>query len=100
MPIVQPQWFEGLALVPFQINAHYIDADPSSRHMGETREQRIREFHEENDESVVGLREGGWLRVEGDSVRLEGGASARLFRKGKDPVEVSPGSAIDPLLAG
>jgi len=100
MPIVQPQWFEGLALVPFQINAHYMDADPSSRHMGETREQRIREFHEENDESVVGLREGGWLRVEGDSVRLEGAAPARLFRKGKDPVEVSPGSAIDPLIAG
>jgi dipeptidase E len=100
MPIIQPQWFEGLSLVPFQINAHYMDADPASRHMGETREQRIKEFHEENNEAVVGLREGGWLLVEGDSVRLEGGAPARLFRKGKEPVEVSPGSAIDPLLAG
>lgn len=99
MPIVQPQWFEGLSLVPFQINAHYMDADPASRHMGETREQRILEFHEENDEPVVGLREGGWLRVEGDAVRLEGGVPARLFRKGRQPVEVSPGSAIDHLLA-
>ena len=99
MPIVQPQWFEGLSLLPFQINAHYLDADPSSRHMGETREQRLREFHEENDEAVVGLREGGWLAVHGDSVRLEG-APARLFVKGKEPVEVQPGSALDPLLRG
>ena len=99
MPIIQPQWFEGLSLVPFQINAHYLDADPGSRHMGETREQRINEFHEENDEAVVGLREGGWLHVVGSSVRLEGGAPARLFRKGMQPVEVSPGSAIDPLLS-
>jgi len=97
MPIVQPQWFEGLSLVPFQINAHYLDADPTSRHMGETREQRLREFHEENDEAVVGLREGGWLSVAGDAVRLEG-APARLFRKGRDPLDVAPGSAIDPLL--
>ena len=100
MPIVEPPSFDALALVPFNLNPHYLDPDPSSTHMGETREQRIREFHEENDESVVGLREGGWLRVEGDSVRLEGAAPARLFRKGKDPVEVSPGSAIDPLIAG
>jgi len=99
MPIVQPQWFEGLSLLPFQINAHYLDTDPSSRHMGETREQRLREFHEENDEAVVGLREGGWLAVHGDSVRLEG-APARLFVKGKEPVEVQPGSALDPLLRG
>jgi len=98
MPIVQPQWFEGLSLVPFQINAHYMDADPSSRHMGETREQRLREFHEENEEPIVGLREGGWLAVSDESVRLEG-APARLFRKGREPVEVAPGSAIDPLLA-
>ena len=98
MPIVQPQWFEGLGLVPFQINAHYIDPDPASPHMGETREQRIREFHEENDETVVGLREGSWLGVEGDTVRLGGGAPARLFRRGRDPLEVAPGSALDPLL--
>jgi dipeptidase E len=98
MPIVQPQWFEALSLVPFQINAHYLDADPASRHMGETREQRLLEFHEENDTAVVGLREGGWLRVDGSAVRLQG-ASARLFRKGRAPVEVTPGSAIDPLLA-
>ena len=97
MPIVQPQWFEALGLVHFQINAHYLDADPASRHMGETREQRLREFHEENHEAVVGLREGGWLAVSGEAMRLEG-APARLFRRGSEPIEIAPGSAIDPLL--
>jgi len=98
MPIVQPQWFEGLALVPFQINAHYMDADPSSRHMGETREERLREFLEENEVPVLALREGAWLRVEGDRARLEGTNGARLFRRGADPEECAPGAALDALL--
>jgi dipeptidase E len=73
MPIVQPRSFDALGLVPFQINPHYLDADPAMRHMGETREERLREFLEENDRVVVGLREGAWLRVEGARLRLEGG---------------------------
>src|SRR5713101_6573173 len=77
MPIVQPPRFEAMGLVPFQINPHYVDADPTSRHMGETREDRIREFLEENDVPVVGLREGAWLRVEGPSGSIEGAAAAR-----------------------
>lgn len=100
MPIVEPASFVALGLVPFQINAHYIDADPSSRHMGETREQRIREFLEENDQAVVGLREGAWIRVEGASCRLGGTAGARVFRRSRDPVEVSPGSPLDAALIG
>jgi dipeptidase E len=99
MPIVEPAGFEALGLVPFQINAHYLDADPASTHMGETREERLRQFHEENPEPVVGLREGTMLRVEGDSVVLQGGRPARIFRPGKEPVEVPPGTALDELLA-
>ncbi len=63
MPIVQPDGFTALGLVPFQINPHYLDADPTSRHGGETREQRLTEFLEANDVAVLGLREGVWLRV-------------------------------------
>src|SRR3989441_1564500 len=98
MPIVEPPTFEALGLVPFQINPHYLDPDPGSTHMGETRETRIREFHEENETPVVGLREGAMLRVEGERVTLKGLAGARIFRRGQDPVEVSPVASLEPLL--
>jgi dipeptidase E len=91
MPIVQPESFEALGLVPFQINPHYIDPDPATSHMGETRDERIREFHEENAADVVGLREGAWLRVAGSSLWLEGEKGARLFRRGEAPQELVPG---------
>ncbi len=98
MPIVQPLSLDALGLVSFQINPHYVDPVPGSTHMGETRETRIREFHEENEAPVVGLREGSILRVDGESVRVRGLAGARLFRRGQEPVEVDPGAEIGPLL--
>ena len=61
MPIVQPRSFDSLGLVPFQISPHFQDPDPNSRHMGETQEERILQFLEENDTPVVGMREGAWL---------------------------------------
>lgn len=98
MPIVEPASFEALALVSFQINPHYLDPDPGSTHMGETREQRIREFHEENDTPVVGLREGAWIRVEGSHATLGGGRGARIFRRGQEPEERKTGESLDDLL--
>jgi dipeptidase E len=98
MPIVEPLSFDALGLVPFQINPHYLDPAPGSTHMGETRETRIREFHEENETPVVGLREGAMLRVLGDSVELRGRAGARIFRRGEEPVEVAPVAEIAALV--
>jgi dipeptidase E len=98
MPIVQPASFNALALVPFQLNPHYLDPDPSSTHMGETREQRLREFHEENDTPVVGLREGAWIRIEGDRATLGGARGARIFRRGEAPEERRTGDSLDDLL--
>jgi dipeptidase E len=98
MPIVEPPTLEALGLVTFQINPHYLDPDPGSTHMGETRETRIREFLEENDVPVVGLREGAILRVEGDSVELRGRAGARIFRRDKEPVELTPLTSIEAWL--
>ena len=95
MPIVQPTSFAALNLVPFQINPHYQDPIPGSTHMGETREQRIAEFHEENETPVVGLREGAWLLVDGPMAALQGVAGARLFRRGRAPVELAPGTRSD-----
>lgn len=98
MPIVQPLSFDALSLVPFQINPHYIDPDPGSTHMGETREQRLKEFHEENETVVVGLREGAWVRVEGDRATLGGANGARIFRRDREPEERKPGALLDDLL--
>jgi dipeptidase E len=99
MPIVEPPTLDALGLIPFQINPHYLDPDPGSTHMGETREQRIVEFLEENDRVVLGLREGGWVRVEGDRGWLGGERPARIFRRGAPPEERQPGAALDDLLA-
>ena len=98
MPIVYPPSFDALRLVPFNINAHYQDPDPTSTHQGETREQRIAEFHEMNDPPVVGLREGAWLRIEGSAVYLGGSNGTRLFQRGKEPVEYTVGSRVDFLM--
>jgi dipeptidase E len=106
MPIVHPESFESLGLVPFQLNCHYMDPDPASKHMGETRETRIREFHEENATPVVGLREGSWLEVDDGGapaaprprVLLRGPHRARIFRRGSEPVEAAPDTALDPLV--
>jgi len=91
MPIVQPPSFDALSLVTYQINPHYLDPDPQSTHKGETREERIREFHEENETPVVGLREGSVLRVDDGITTLLGEKTARIFRRGSDPVEMKPG---------
>ncbi len=100
MPIVEPASFESLGLVPFNINPHYLDPDPGSTHMGETRETRIAEFHHFNSQPVLGLREGAMLRVEGDAARVTGRNGGRLFARQADPVEIEPGSDVSFLLKG
>jgi dipeptidase E len=94
MPVVEPPSFDALGLVRFQISPHFLDPDPSSTHMGETQEERINQFLEENAAPVVGLREGGLLRVEQGAVVLHGTTPARIFRRGHEPVEVAAGSTL------
>jgi dipeptidase E len=94
MPIVQPPSFDALGLVNFQISPHYLDPDPRSTHMGETQEERINQFLEENRAPVVGLREGGMLRVDDGSILLKGTSAARLFGRGRSPVELPPGTQL------
>jgi len=98
MPIIQPASFATLNLIPFQINPHYLDANPEG-HGGETREQRINEFQALNPEVVVvGLREATALQVDGIDLRLLGNRPMRLFVAGKEPVEFEPGDDIRFLL--
>ena len=98
MPIVEPPSFNSLGLISFQINAHYLDADPNSTHMGETREVRINQFLENNDIPVVGLREGCMIRVEQGVHLLKGRTNARIFRRGSNPVELEPGATLDDVI--
>jgi dipeptidase E len=98
MPIVEPPSLKALGLVPFQINPHYLDPEPNSRHMGETREERIIQFLEDNETPVVGLREGAILRVEDNSITLKGSTGARIFRRGQPPLEVVPGEKLDDIV--
>jgi dipeptidase E len=88
MPIVYPPSFQTTGLIPFNINAHYLDPDLQSKHMGETRETRIKEFHAFNTIPVLGLREGSWLDVKGSKIVLKGNLSARLFRQNQVVEEI------------
>lgn len=94
MPIIYPQSFKTLGLVPFNINPHYIDSDTGSKHMGETRETRINEFHKFNSTPVVGLREGSWIQVSGDEAVLMGKPDAKIFEQGKQSYELKSGGTI------
>lgn len=98
MPIVQPASFSAFGLLPFQINPHYRDPSVDSTHMGETREQRIEEFLEENDVPVLGMREGSWLHRHDDELHLAGATGARLFIRHAQPQELSPGTDLSWLL--
>ena len=94
MPIVYPPNYKTLKVIPFNINAHYLDPDPTSTHKGETRETRIKEFHSFNMTPVLGLREGSWLEVTGNAIILRGTLQARLFQQNKKPIELEPNSSI------
>lgn len=98
MPVVQPENFDSLNLIPFQINPHYLDANPEG-HAGETREDRIMEFIMLNKNIfVVGLREGTMFLLNNNSLRLIGTRNARIFRFGTEQKELSSNDAFDFLL--
>ena len=99
MPILQPPSFDALNIFPFQISPHFQDPDSNSRHMGETQEERILQFLEENETPVVGLREGSFIRQISNVAQLKGPHMARVFRRDFPPAEVGPGTDLMKVLA-
>ncbi|MCD0467904.1 dipeptidase PepE [Flavobacterium sp. ENC] len=97
MPIVYPPSFQTLGLIPFNLNPHYLDPEAQSKHMGETRETRIKEFHAFNSIPVLGLREGSWLDVKGNKITLKGTLQARLFKQNETPEELETESDLSNL---
>ena len=98
MPVTEPDSFSAFNLIPFQINPHYLDANPAG-HAGETREQRIEEFIEINPGIyVLGLRESTMLLLENNLLHLKGPKNARIFLKGTIPAELSTENDLSFLL--
>ncbi len=97
MPIVLPQSFDSFGIIPFQINPHYhpgkvlfMDGDEVTNHYGESRAQRIAEFHRYQDTPVLGMWEGSFVQWDGFRGILTGRATA--FSLGSEPVEIEDGS--------
>jgi dipeptidase E len=98
MPVVEPDSFEAINLIPFQINPHYTDFNPAG-HAGETREQRINEFIELNPELfVVGLREGSMLIRNDEKLTFSGRGTVRIFKKNAIPMELGATDDLSFLL--
>jgi dipeptidase E len=98
MPVVEPKSFKALNLIPFQINPHFTDV-VNPNHAGETREARIEEFIEINQEIfVAGLREGTMFLIEDKKIELRGNKPCRIFHNGKLPFEISPGEDFSFLI--
>ena len=91
MPIIHVNSFKALEMIPFNINPHYLDPIKGLEHMGETRETRINEFHKINDQIVIGLREGSFLKVIGDDIILKGTKRGIIFKKEEEKFEIDSG---------
>lgn len=105
MPIVQPESFDAMALVPFQINPHYTAGKSYKEedgkivpYQGESRADRLHQYHEENSTPIVALPEGSALRVRGTSLELLGRTPAILFRQGKEDAEITSGKDLEFLM--
>lgn len=97
MPIVYPPSFKTLGFVPFNINPHYLDPIQGSKHMGETRETRIIEFHKFNTQPVIGIREGSYIKVQGNNIELKGTLNARVFLYNSKPYEIKPNASLNEI---
>ena len=98
MPIIHVKSHIALGVIPFNINPHYLDPVKGLKHMGESRETRIKEFHVINKQKVIGLREGSFLIVQGNEIILKGEKKAVIFEKDNEKYEVNSGFNLKNLI--
>ena len=98
MPIINVKSHKALELLPFNINPHYLDPVKNSKHMGESRETRIKEFHVLNNQKVIGLRESSYLSVENNDIILKGPKQAVVFKKDENIFEINSGFNLKNLI--
>lgn len=95
MPIVQPDRFEALGIVPYVINPHYVEKQEGEQHQGESRSTRLKEYLTQNKEPVIALPEGTWIKIDGDKHRIQGNRPAYLFRSRANVDVLEVGQGID-----
>jgi len=79
MPICQPENFDALGLIPFQINPHFVSGQIDGQN-GESREHRLTEFLAfQPKKKVLALPEGTALIKQGGALTLKGQADGTLF---------------------
>ena len=98
MPIVYPPSFMAMELIPFNLNPHFPALPPDPTHKGETREERIGEFHHFNSQTVVGIREDSMISIRGNEAMLHGQRPAVVFEAGSPPTEHPSESDLSFLL--
>lgn len=100
MPIVEVPSYKTLGIFPFNINPHYLDPAPGLlKHMGETRDTRLKEYLHFNTTPVVALREGSWIENKNGRMMLKGKPAARIYFSLEDIREVESESLLNPLFS-
>ncbi len=87
--------FDALNFVPFNINPHYLEADPMMAQHSETRAERIAEYHKVNKNVVLGVEEQTSLLVEDKSIKVVGRNRVWRFEPEKTPRIYKAGEKIE-----
>ncbi|MDL0088561.1 dipeptidase PepE [Campylobacter gastrosuis] len=90
MPIIYPESFKALEILPHQINPHFISGKIAN-HNGESREERLEEFLIINQNSTIyALPEGVGLEILGDEARVIGNEAVLKMRYKKQTKFINP----------
>lgn len=93
--VIRSNVFDGLNVVPFNINPHYLDPHDKQNFSAESRDDRILEYFEFNEEPVITLEEKTFLTVKDKTVIVGGLGRVKLFRKNKTQKVYTKGDLLE-----